>query len=105
MYETTGNLNTINFAPGSTLEEIQQNLVTLLSTAAGSVPLDRALGIDMSALDQPMEIASALIVAAAIDAIEMHEPRVIVKSVTTTFNEDGQLVPVVNWELAEGVNA
>jgi len=104
MHETIGINKSISFSPTNELEEIRQNLVTILSTPAGSVPLDRSFGIDMSALDKPMEVASALIAAAAIDAIERHEPRAVVKSVTTTFNNDGQLVPVVKWELAEEVS-
>ncbi|MCM3632926.1 hypothetical protein [Paenibacillus camelliae] len=104
MYETSIGRSKISFSPVNELEEIEQNLVTLISTAAGSVPLDRSLGIDMSALDKPMEIASALIVAAAIDAIETYEPRAVVKSVTTTFDADGRLVPVVRWEPAGEVS-
>lgn len=104
MYETSIDNNKISFSPANELEEIQQNLATLLRTAMGEVPLDRSLGIDTFALDKPMEVASALIAAAAIDAIETHEPRAVVKSVTTKYNDDGQLVPVVKWELAEEVS-
>lgn len=105
MFETSvATKNKINFAPSSVIEEIKQNLATLLTTTAGSVPLNRGLGLDMTAIDQPMEVASALIAAAAIDAIDTYEPRAVVKSVTTTFDDDGRLVPVVKWELTEEVS-
>lgn len=36
----------VDFAPATETEEILQNLRTILVTAMGSVPLDRAFGVD-----------------------------------------------------------
>ena len=49
--------NNIDFAPDS--EEIHQNLRTILTTARGSVPLDRNFGIDMSVIDLPIPLYKA----------------------------------------------
>lgn len=43
----------IDFAPESETEEILQNLRTILATAMGSVPLDRAFGVDASMWTTP----------------------------------------------------
>jgi hypothetical protein len=51
--------NVIDFAPSGIIEEVSQNVRTLLMTAKYSVPLDRELGIDASFLDRPAPEAMA----------------------------------------------
>ena len=45
------------------LKEVDEQVETLLSTVAGTIPLDRGLGIDDSFIDKPTEAAQSLYVA------------------------------------------
>lgn len=95
----------INFAPGSEVEEILQNVRTILSTRIGTVPLDRDFGIDWSFIDSPLPAAKALFQAAVIDAILDYEPRANVVSVELEedYNSamDGVLKPVVTVSIGD----
>ena len=53
-YELVLKGNAINFAPSNEVEEILQNVRTICTTAKFSVPMDRALGIDGSLIDEPV---------------------------------------------------
>lgn len=85
----------INFgATGS--EEIVQNVRTIVSTALGSVPIERGFGIDYSVLDEPIPIAKAKMSALIVTAIRLYEPRAEVAKVE--FQDDhnnGKLVPII----------
>lgn len=85
----------IQFSPGNELEEIFQNIRTILSTPKGSVPLDRDLGIDLSYLDNPTPVAEAKLTTEIIAAVKRYEPRVSVTAISFTGDMDGKLKPVV----------
>lgn len=72
-------------------KEIVRNIHTLLLTPIGTCPLYRDFGLDVSALDYPLDIAQNLIAVAAIEAIEKWEPRVTVKDLTFQPDTSGQL--------------
>lgn len=102
-YSVSGESSGVDF--GATgMDEILQNVRTILTTIKGTVPLDRAFGIDQSPLDSPGLIARAKMTPIIIKAIKSYEPRVNVLSVTYTEDEQGRLSPIVNIELAEGVS-
>lgn len=90
-----GTLDLINFSPGSVLEEIIQNVKTLLTTRRWSVPLDRQLGLDMTVLDAPMSRAVAALRVEVIEALRKYEPRCRVKRVDFDGDTAGRLVPKV----------
>lgn len=71
----------IQFAPDSTVNEILQNIRTILNTRVGTVPLDRDFGISWDAVDEPIPIAQARLRMAVIQAINRYEPRAKVESV------------------------
>ena len=50
----------INLAPGTVEEEVIQNLWFLYSSLEYDVPLDRALGLNATYIDKPIEAAKAL---------------------------------------------
>lgn len=102
MYVVDGKETGINFNP-TRLQEIMQNIKTIITTVQGSVPLYRAFGLDNSALDNPPMVAEALMTPAVIEAIEMYETRVVIESVTYTYDEQGTISPIVTFSLAEGV--
>lgn len=79
------------------VEEILQNVSTILSTPKGSVPLDREFGVDISFLDRPIQVAKVMIVSAVTEAIEEFEPRAKVERVTVAIDEmePGRLIPTV----------
>lgn len=94
-YEVLGTPQAIDF--GATgVEEVLQNVRTLLCTKKYSVPLDRALGIEFSMLDKPLLQAQTDLRVAIIETIRKDEPRAIVKEVTFTGDGmNGVLIPKV----------
>ena len=72
----------IDFAPSSEIAEILQNVRTILTTRLGSVPLERDFGLSWEHIDQPINVARALMKAEIIEAVERFEPRAIVEAVT-----------------------
>ncbi|UHA74455.1 GPW/gp25 family protein [Paenibacillus sp. 481] len=95
--ESTG----IDFAPDG-IEEINQNLRTILGTMVGSVPLDREFGFDASMLDEPQELVQARMTGEIITAIHTYEHRVQVIEVVYEDGEQlGQLIPIVRYGLVE----
>lgn len=81
----------VNWSP-SPLEEVVQNVETLLATAPGTVPLSRALGTPQDVIDLPESTAGARLQADVIKAVRTYEPRVAIKSVALTAGDDGKLV-------------
>lgn len=87
----------------SGMKEVFQNVQTILTTTIGSVPLDRAFGIDLSPLDAPTAFTKAEFAPIIIEAIHTYEPRVNVESVSFKETDQGTLLPIVRLSLAEGV--
>ena len=103
MLITYSQLNEIKILPENELEEIAQNVKTILATVKNSVPLDRGFGIDKQILDLPIGIARAKITAAVVVAINKFEPRVRVKRVfySDSNSSDGQLTPNVEVTIVQ----
>ena len=80
--------NTLFWVPSSELEEIIQNVRTILTTRKGSVPLDRAFGIDTGIVDKPTASIQGLLTVAIMETVERYEPRVKVQAVS--FEGDGE---------------
>lgn len=95
----------INFFPSSMVEEIHQNLVVLLSTVVGSVPLDRNLGIDVSFIDAPTLRAMMKARIFLLETIQEYEPRVEVRSIDFVADEssamEGKLYPIVKVRIRD----
>lgn len=83
----------IDWAPENEVEEVLQNVRTILSTVKGSVPLDRDFGIDGSYVDMPMPAAKAKLASEIMQAIQKYEPRATVTSIEFTGDENGTLQP------------
>ena len=104
LYTVTSNFREINFHPENVLEEILQNVYTVISTLQYSVPLNRPFGMSASYLDTPHLVAQSKFASEVIEKVEQYEPRAIVEEVTFTQNEvNGQFYPVVTIRPAEGV--
>lgn len=74
---------------------IDRQLALLLSTPAGSMPLDREFGIDMDFLDLPPETAKSLYTAEITEKIPRFIPAIRVQEVAWTWNSGGKLSPKV----------
>ena len=97
----TASAEEINFAPSTEIEEITQNVRTIITTPKFSVPMDRLFGVDTGFIDRPTPKAMAQIQAEIIQAIRKYEPRCKVKKVTFEGNEDGKLAVKVRVEIGE----
>lgn len=91
----------IDFSPPTKAAEVIQNIRTIVSTPKYSVPLDRALGIDYSALDNPTQVAQAKLAEEIINAIADYEPRAEVTGITFSVNAEGIITPKVQVKLSE----
>ena len=91
----------INFSPKTLVEEVTQNVKTILNTAKYSVPLNREFGITANMLDDPMPAAKAKLIAEVFDIIPKYEPRVRVTNVKFFEDVSGLLRPKVGVALVE----
>lgn len=78
------------------IEEIKENLETLLATPVGTIPLDRDFGINMDFVGQPPAVATAMMQQEIIAKVEKYEPRVLIKEIDVVVNEDGSLTPHIS---------
>lgn len=82
--------------PANELEEIIQNVRTILTTVQGSVPLDRGFGIDPSLIDTPVTNVEGRLTVEIMEAVEKYEPRVQVQEVGFDWNgTEGVVYPRV----------
>jgi len=92
----------IKFAPLTEIEEIIQNVRTIITTPIYSVPLDRLFGTKQEMLDLPMPVAQARLSAEIVQAVQRFEPRVIVTEVSySSEGIDGRLHPIVRFKIKE----
>ena len=95
-------LQEVNFAPATEIEEIAQNVKTILTTLKGEVFLDRTFGVASQLLDAPINSVRAKLTAKIADAVNNFEPRA---KVTDCFfggqNEDGELEVTVRIKIVE----
>jgi hypothetical protein len=99
----------MNFAPAGVVEEVLQNVRTLLATVRHSVPLDRGLGIDASFLDKPAPDGMARLRVQIAQEIQRSEPRASVKIVEFRRSDGdalaGVFCPVAHIEVIGGDRA
>lgn len=93
----------INFAPLTVLDEVDQNIKCILTTVAGTVPLERAFGLDSSSTDLPTPFLQSQMTNKIVAAIQDYEPRAVVDNVTYESDGHGKVTPKVIFHLAEGV--
>ncbi|MDR2648757.1 MAG: hypothetical protein LBB94_03445 [Clostridiales bacterium] len=76
--------------------DIYQCLITLFTTPAGTVPLYRDFGIDITILDQPLNIARNKYSVELTEKVQRYEPRVKIKAFTFEYEElSGGMYPKV----------
>ncbi|ARD47567.1 hypothetical protein [Sporosarcina sp. P33] len=94
--------NEINFNPVSELEEIVQNIHTIVSTVKYSVPLYREFGVNATFLDEPTPLIKSKLIAEVTEKVEYFEPRVLVEEILMEGNEDGRIIPTLVFSLRRG---
>lgn len=102
-YTLTFNPTNINFAPATVLEEIYQNINTIINTYVFSVPLFRGFGLKAEFIDKPMSVLPPMYVKEIVETVEQFEPRVIVEEVKINAEIDGKAYPIIIFSLRDGV--
>lgn len=98
--DITAEQQDINLAPASELEEIAQNVRTILATLKKTVPMDREFGVDGEIIDLPIAAAQARMSAEIVDAVSRYEPRALVVSISYEGSEQtGKLKAKVRIEI------
>lgn len=92
---TAGKEPSIDFAPGTVVEEVLQNVRTIITTIKGSIPLDRAFGIDGDVVDLPINVAKAKLTNEIFRAIRTYEPRAVIEGIAFEGDLSGRLSPTV----------
>lgn len=81
-------------------EAICRNLTVLYGTRKGEQALDRSFGLDWSFLDQPLEVAKAMLSAEIITQTNKYVPAVAVSNIDFTADLLGNVTPTVSVEEA-----
>jgi hypothetical protein len=89
LVEVTNTPTPINFLPADEVEDIVQNVRTIISTVKGTAPLYREFGISAENLDLPMNLAKTKIAAELAAEIAQFESRCKLKSVDIGGNFAG----------------
>ena len=82
-------------------ETVLRQLSILYGTRTGEQALDRSFGLDWSFLDQPHEVAKALLSAEIITKTNTYVPAVAVSSIDFIADINGNLNPIVRVEEVE----
>src|SRR5699024_1600799 len=99
---TLAGLQKVNFAPASVVEEVLQNVSTIISTTRFTVPMKRNFGVDYGLIDSPLPVAQAQASAQIIAEIHAREPRARVLEVTYSGDAaEGILVPHVKVDVID----
>lgn len=96
IFDITISIDKMNFSPDSVQLEVLQNVKTILTTAKGSVPLDRDFGINTYLIDRPISVIKPLLIKEVKEAIDKYEPRAKFKSIVWDGEvSEGKLRPIV----------
>jgi len=102
VYSVRAGLQKVNFAPASVVEEVLQNVSTIISTTRFTVPMKRNFGVDYGLIDSPLPVAQAQASAQIIAEIHAREPRARVLEVTYSGDAaEGILVPHVKVDVID----
>lgn len=99
----TANVPKLSLDPDTRIDEVIQEIFTVLNTPVGSIPCYREFGIDQSYRDKPIGVAKALFAAAITESIEAFVPGVYVDKIT--FSDDASnpatLFPTLDLTILE----
>lgn len=77
-------------------DEIIRNLNVIYTTPKGSLPFDRNFGVDISILDEPIDIAKAKLTVEIISQTQKYEERASIKEISFDIDtSNGKITPKV----------
>ena len=91
----------IDLAPKTTVEEVLQNVRTIITTIKYEIPLDRDFGIDGDVIDMPTQKAQAKLSQEIFRAVRQYEPRAVIESIDFSGDESGRLIPKLEVSISE----
>ena len=91
----------INFAPKTLIEEVIQNVRTLISTIKWQIPLARDIGISGDVVDMPILQAKARLSQEIIQCLKRCEPRAQIQKIEFETDETGRLKPKIEVKILE----
>lgn len=71
----------ISLIENDLIKSVTQNLLLLISTRKGTIPMYREFGLPMTFIDKPTDVEEALIVSEITEAVEEFEPRCELKNI------------------------
>lgn len=85
------------------VDDIAQSIILILTTEKGSDPMRPSFGADISRhVDRPLPLAAANIKREIISAVNLWEPRIVLKSVRHKVAAENRLDFLVGWQLVGG---
>lgn len=97
--DMSSNKSFISFAPVTLLDEIMQNLATIFSTKANTVPYMRDFGLPGDVIDEQMDKAKMILSIWFRNQVKEYEPRVNIKTIKWNETIDGELKPTISFDL------
>lgn len=91
-------ININNTVITGTTADVAETLKNIFTTPQGTVPWDRNFGIDMSILDEPINLAQGKLTVEFMKQVQLYEPRAKVKEVIFESNDNNNLIPKVRVE-------
>lgn len=86
----------VDFMIDSSIDtELLTSIQTLCSTYEGTIPLDRRVGLDSSAISESIDISKEIITADIFDKVEKYIPEVEVIEVSFKEGEDISMLNVL----------
>lgn len=85
------------------VKSVLQNLLLLLTTRKGSVPMFRDFGLSQNFVDKPISVAQTLMVTEVREAMEKYETRAEFVGLSFEYNESvpGRVVAILEVEIDE----
>ena len=87
------------FAPGSELQEVLQNVLTICLTQKYSVPMDRELGAAGSFVDEAVSKERAKFKGEIVRAVKKYEPRAKVSRIDFAADQNGRVIPRIRVKI------
>lgn len=97
-------LEDIDLSPATVIEDVVQNIATILATIKGTIPYMRGFGRNREIEGRPMPVVKNMIVSDVFQQISDYEPRAILGEIRVEENkESDELNDILITVVLEGV--
>ena len=84
------------YMSASEIQKIQRSVVTLLSTVAGAMPMDREFGLNCDFLDYPIDTAANMYALEVVEKVRRYIPEASVLKTEFAFDRiSGVIYPTI----------